>query len=102
MVQGSAVRHRVGGKRRRSQRVLVPQLYALVDRKTGTLQPGLISANGTTINLSGGLFNSGTLAARDNLAINAGSITNVLGQMQGNNVDLRARGGITSLSLIHI
>ncbi|MBW8466752.1 MAG: filamentous hemagglutinin N-terminal domain-containing protein, partial [Thiobacillus sp.] len=81
----------------RSQRVLVPQLYALVDRKTGTLQAGLISAKGTTINLSGGLFNSGTLAARDNLAINAGSITNVLGQMQGNNVDLRARGGITSI-----
>lgn len=81
----------------RSQRVLVPQLYALVDRKTGTLQAGLISAKGTTINLSGGLFNSGTLAARENLAINAGSITNVLGQMQGNNVDLRARGGITSI-----
>ncbi|MBQ0917973.1 filamentous hemagglutinin N-terminal domain-containing protein [Hydrogenophaga aromaticivorans] len=81
----------------RSQRVLVPQLYALVDRKTGTLQPGLISAKGTTINLSGGLFNSGTLAAREDLAINAGSITNVLGQMQGNNVDLRARGGITSI-----
>jgi hypothetical protein len=59
----------------RSQRVLVPQLYALVDRKTGTLQPGLISAKGMTIKLSDGLFNSGTLAARENLAINAGSGT---------------------------
>ena len=58
---------------------------------------GLISARGVNINLSDGLFNSGTLAARDNLVINAGSITNLLGQLQGNNVDLRASGGITSI-----
>ena len=80
-----------------TQRVLVPQLYALVDPSTPTLSAGLISARGVDIKLSGGLFNSGTLAARENLSINAASITNVLGQMQGNNVDLRASGGITSI-----
>jgi filamentous hemagglutinin len=80
-----------------TQRVLAPQLYALVDPSTGSLSSGLISANGVSINLTGGLFNSGTLAARENLAINAQSITNVLGQMAGNNIDLRASGGITSI-----
>jgi filamentous hemagglutinin len=80
-----------------TQRVLAPQLYALVDPATGSLSSGLISANGININLTGGLFNSGMLAARENLAINAQSITNVLGQMAGNNIDLRASGGITSI-----
>ncbi|PKO26355.1 MAG: hypothetical protein CVU36_24830, partial [Betaproteobacteria bacterium HGW-Betaproteobacteria-9] len=81
----------------RVQRVLVPQLYALVGPDAGHLQPGLISAKGMTIDLSDGLFNAGTLAARENLAINAGSITNLLGSLQGQNVDLRASGGITSI-----
>lgn len=81
----------------RTQRVLVPQLYALVDANSNTLSAGLISAKGVNIELSDGLFNAGTLAARENLAINAGSITNLLGQLQGNNIDLRASGSITSI-----
>lgn len=81
----------------RVQRVLVPQLYALVEHDTPTLRPGLISAKGMDINLTGGLFNSGALAARENLAINAADITNVLGTLQGHNVNLRASGGITSI-----
>lgn len=46
----------------RTQRVLVPQLYGLVDANSNTL--------------SGGLLNSGTLAARENLTIIATDITN--------------------------
>ncbi|MDT4847143.1 DNase CdiA [compost metagenome] len=68
-----------------------------MDPSTPTLSAGLISAKGMNINLTGGLFNAGTLAARENLAINAANITNVLGQMQGQNIDLRASGGITSI-----
>ena len=96
MVQALTLR-RVRHNRGATQAVLAPQLYALVDPNSPSLSAGLISAQGVSINLTGGLFNSGTLAARDNLAINAQSITNILGQMAGNNIDLSASNNITSI-----
>ncbi|WP_353396085.1 filamentous hemagglutinin N-terminal domain-containing protein, partial [Hydrogenophaga sp. 5NK40-0174] len=79
------------------QKVLVPQLYALVDKKTGRQEAGLISAKKIDMKLSGDVFNTGTLNARKDLKISATNITNILGSLNGRNIDLRARGGLTSI-----
>ncbi len=80
-----------------TQRALVPQLYVRVGE--GDLTPGgaLIAGNDLQFRLSGDLVNSGAIAGRQVVSINAANVANLQGRIQGNTVALDARQDIAVL-----
>lgn len=79
------------------QTVLVPQVYAKV--KPGDIDGSgaLIAGNNVSMKLNGDLFNSGTIAGRRVLQLDADNITNQAGIIQGADVNLNARSDINNI-----
>ncbi|QLR44299.1 hemagglutinin repeat-containing protein [Enterobacter sp. RHBSTW-00994] len=79
------------------QTVLVPQVYAKV--KPGDIDGSgaLIAGNNVSMKLSGDLFNSGTIAGRKVLQLDADNITNQSGTIQAADVNLNARTDINNI-----
>lgn len=79
------------------QNVLIPQVYAKV--KPGDIDGSgaLIAGNNVSMKLNGDLFNSGTIAGRRVLQLDADNITNQTGLIQGADVRLNARRDINSI-----
>ncbi|WP_287879590.1 hemagglutinin repeat-containing protein [Aquitalea sp.] len=83
----------------RSQQVLVPQVY--VKLQQGDLAPSgaILAADKLQLQLNGDLTNQGSMAGRQLLAINADTIHNLAGRLQGGdlaihaNTDLSNQGG---------
>ncbi|WP_318358538.1 hemagglutinin repeat-containing protein [Enterobacter sp.] len=77
--------------------VLVPQVYAKV--KPGDIDGSgaLIAGNNVSMKLNGDLFNSGTIAGRRVLQLDADNITNQAGMIQGADVRLNARRDINNI-----
>ena len=78
-------------------RALVPQLYARV--KEGDLQSGgaLIAGNNVSLNLTGDLVNSGTIAGRQVVAISADNVHNLQGRILGQDVGVSARTDLNNM-----
>jgi filamentous hemagglutinin len=76
---------------------LVPQVYALV--KPGDIDGSgnLLSAKSIDLKLKGDMVNSGLMAARGNLSIDAANITNLTGTLKGVDVSLVASQDIQSI-----
>ena len=83
----------------RSQQVLVPQVY--VKLQQGDLAPSgaILAADRLQLQLKGDLSNQGSMAGRQLLSINADTIHNLAGRLQGGdlaihaNTDLNNQGG---------
>ena len=77
--------------------VLVPQVYALV--KPGDIDGSgnLLSAKSIDLKLKGDMVNSGLMAARGNLSIDAANIANLTGTIKGMDVSLLASQDIQSI-----
>ena len=77
--------------------VLVPQVYAKV--KPGDINGAgaLIAGNNVSMKLDGELFNSGTIAGRRVLQLEADNITNQAGTIQAADVNLSARTDINNV-----
>ncbi|MFC3393722.1 hemagglutinin repeat-containing protein [Brenneria rubrifaciens] len=77
--------------------VLVPQVYAKV--KPGDIDGAgaLIAGNNVVMKLDGDLFNRGTLAGRRVLQLDADTITNQTGAIQGADVSLNARTDLNNI-----
>ena len=77
--------------------VLVPQVYALV--KPGDIDGSgnLLSAKSIDLKLKGDMVNSGLMAARGNLSIDAANIANLTGTLKGLDVSLLASQDIQSI-----
>lgn len=79
------------------QTVLVPQVYAKVKQGDIDGSGALIAGNNVSMKLSGDLFNSGTIAGRKVLQIDANNITNQTGILQATDVSLNARADINNI-----
>ena len=77
--------------------VLVPQVYALV--KPGDIDGSgnLLSAKSIDLKLKGDMVNSGLMAARGNLSIDAANIVNLTGTLKGLDISLLASQDIQSI-----
>lgn len=80
-----------------TQTVLVPQVYAKVKQGDIDGSGALIAGNNVSIKLNGDLFNSGTLAGRKVLQLDADNITNRSGTLQGADVSLKAKTDINNV-----
>lgn len=80
-----------------TQSVLVPQVYAKV--KAGDIDGSgaLIAGNNVSMKLNGDLFNTGTIAGRRVLQLDADNITNQAGIIQGADVRLNAKNDINNI-----
>nr|WP_318381189.1 hemagglutinin repeat-containing protein [uncultured Enterobacter sp.] len=80
-----------------TENVLIPQVYAKV--KAGDIDGSgaLIAGNNVSMKLNGDLFNSGTIAGRRVLQLDAENITNQTGVIQGADVALNARSDINNI-----
>ncbi|MCG9060187.1 hemagglutinin repeat-containing protein, partial [Laribacter hongkongensis] len=78
-------------------KALVPQVYVRVQE--GDLQGSgaLLSAGTMNLDIKGDLFNQGTVAGRDVLAINAGTIQNMGGRMTGQDVLVATRNDFNNV-----
>jgi filamentous hemagglutinin len=87
----------IDGKPGTKAKVLVPQVYALV--KPGDIDGSgnLLSAKSIDLKLKGDMVNSGLMAARGNLSIDANNITNLAGTLKGVDVSLIAAQDIQSI-----
>ena len=87
----------IDGKPGTKTKALVPQVYALV--KPGDIDGSgnLLSAKSIDLKLKGDLVNSGLMAARGNLSIDAANITNLTGTIKGMDVSLLASQDIQSI-----
>src|SRR5690606_5381538 len=72
------------------QKVLVPQLYALMDSQSVAGQSGIISARQMELNARSELHNTGTLLAQQGLSAHATNITNQGGRIQAAELRLTA------------
>lgn len=79
------------------QNVLVPQVYAKVKQGDIDGSGALIAGNNVSMKLNGDLFNSGTIAGRKVLQIDADNITNQTGIIQATDVNLNARTDINNI-----
>jgi len=80
------------------QKVLTPQVYLAV--KSGDLRGDgtLIAGRDTLIRTTGDVVNSGTIGARNALAVDARNVRNTVGTIQGKTVSLNARNDIDNLA----
>ena len=87
----------IDGKPGSTTQVLVPQVYALV--KPGDIDGSgnLLSAKSIDLKLKGDMVNSGLMAARGNLSIDAANIANLTGTLKGLDVSLLASQDIQSI-----
>ncbi len=76
-------------------KALVPQVYVRVREGDLRGDGAFISGNAVNFNLSGELRNSGTIAGRQVVAINADTVRN-LGRISAENVGVQTRGDIES------
>lgn len=78
-------------------KALVPQLY--VHAQEGDLQAGgaLIAGNNVNLNLTGNLFNGGTIAGRQVVALTAENINNLGGRIFGSDIGVAARTDLNNL-----
>lgn len=76
---------------------LVPQVYARTLPSDLHSNGSLLYANTLHLNLSGDLSNSGTLAGRDVVIINAENIHNIGGRIQANSSQLDARNDLNNI-----
>jgi filamentous hemagglutinin len=79
------------------QTVLVPQVYAKVKQGDIDGSGALIAGNNVSMKLNGDLFNSGTIAGRKVLQLDADNITNQSGTIQATDVNLNARTDINNI-----
>ncbi|MRS92117.1 filamentous hemagglutinin N-terminal domain-containing protein [Enterobacteriaceae bacterium RIT714] len=79
------------------QTVLVPQVYAKVKQGDIDGSGALIAGNNVSMKLNGDLFNSGTIAGRKVLQLDANNITNQTGTLQAADVNLNARTDIDNI-----
>ena len=79
------------------QNVLVPQVYAKVKQGDIDGSGALIAGNNVSMKLNGDLFNSGTIAGRKVLQLDANNITNQTGTLQAADVNLNARTDINNI-----
>lgn len=77
--------------------VLVPQVYAKVKQGDIDGSGALIAGNNVSMKLNGDLFNSGTIAGRKVLQLDADNITNQAGTIQAADVNLNARTDINNI-----
>ncbi len=77
--------------------VLVPQVYAKVKQGDIDGSGALIAGNNVSMKLNGDLFNSGTIAGRKVLQLDADNIINQTGTIQGADVNLNARTDINNI-----
>jgi filamentous hemagglutinin len=77
--------------------VLVPQVYAKVKQGDIDGSGALIAGNNVSMKLNGDLFNSGTIAGRKVLQLDADTLTNQAGTIQGADVNLNARTDINNI-----
>jgi filamentous hemagglutinin len=80
-----------------TQRVLVPQVYVRVRPGDIDGSGALLSAEALRIRSEGDLRNTGTLAGRRLVAINADTIDNLGGHISGGSVALQARSDLNNL-----
>ncbi|WP_368543625.1 two-partner secretion domain-containing protein [Enterobacter soli] len=80
-----------------TQTVLVPQVYAKVKQGDIDGSGALIAGNNVSMKLNGDLFNSGTIAGRKVLQLDADNITNRSGTIQAADVNLNARTDINNV-----
>lgn len=78
------------------QKVLVPQVYAMVREGDLSNTGALLSGNTVSINASGDAKNNGTILGRKLVEISASNIQNTDGTVQGDNVSLSAAQDITN------
>ena len=81
----------------RTERALVPQVYARVQSTDLSPSGALIAANDIDLDLSGDLINQGTVAGRRVVALNAENIRNLGGRIAGESVGLAARTDLANL-----
>ncbi|MDR6856822.1 ESPR-type extended signal peptide-containing protein [Variovorax guangxiensis] len=80
-----------------AQRVLVPQVYVRVRPGDIDGSGALLSAEAVKIRSSGDVTNTGTIAGRTLVSINADTIHNLGGRISGGSVDLQARTDLNSI-----
>jgi adhesin HecA-like repeat protein len=78
------------------QKVLVPQVYAMVREGDLSNTGALLSGNSVSINTTADAKNSGTILGRKLVQISANNIQNTDGTVQGDNVSLSATQNITN------
>lgn len=78
-------------------KALVPQVYAVVKEGDIDGSGNLISAKTIDLKLKGDMVNSGLMAARGNLSIDAANITNLAGTLKGMDVSLLASHDFQSI-----
>ena len=81
----------------RTERALVPQVYARVQSTDLSPSGALIAANDIDLDLSGDLINQGTIAGRRVVALTAENIRNLGGRIAGESVGLAARTDLANL-----
>ncbi|WP_374555774.1 hemagglutinin repeat-containing protein [Aquitalea pelogenes] len=83
----------------RSQQVLVPQVYVKLQQSDLAPSGAILAADRLQLQLKGDLTNQGSMAGRQLLSINADTINNLAGRLQGGdlaihaNTDLNNQGG---------
>jgi filamentous hemagglutinin len=81
-----------------TQRVLVPQVYVRVRPGDIDGSGAILSADATVIKSSGDLVNTGTIAGRTMVSINAENVNNLAGgRIAGGSVGLNARNDINNI-----
>jgi filamentous hemagglutinin len=81
----------------KTERVLVPQVYAASNPNDPGSNGSLISANRIQTGGQGTWTNSGTIAGRNLVAVGADDINNLGGRILGNSVSLSARNDIDNI-----
>ncbi|BEP54055.1 MULTISPECIES: hemagglutinin repeat-containing protein [unclassified Variovorax] len=80
-----------------TQRVLVPQVYVRVRPGDIDGAGALLSADTTIIKSSGDVVNTGTIAGRSLVKIDAENVSNLGGRIAGGNVGINARNDLSNI-----
>ncbi|MGJ7612142.1 MULTISPECIES: hemagglutinin repeat-containing protein [unclassified Variovorax] len=80
-----------------TQRVLVPQVYVRVRPGDIDGSGALLSADATVIKSSGDLVNTGTIAGRSLVSINAENVDNLGGRIAGGSIGINARNDLNNI-----
>ncbi|MCW8908621.1 MAG: hemagglutinin repeat-containing protein [Sedimenticola sp.] len=78
----------------RTERVLVPQLYAVLESGDLNGKGALLAGRNMDVEISGDLLNQGTIQAKNVLQLEADNISNTRGTISGNSVELSAKQDI--------
>ncbi|EZP37303.1 filamentous hemagglutinin N-terminal domain-containing protein [Janthinobacterium lividum] len=80
-----------------TQKVLVPQVYVRVREDDLDGAGSLLAGKEVDIRLSGDLVNSGTIAGRDVVLLNAENVSNMGGRVGADNVGIAARNDLNNI-----